>query len=125
MKKLFVLIIMMLILNFFSYHSSFAQTIENQTDIYKQFDSHLNAEIIKGWMKRLSAHPHNVGSHYDKDNAEYLASLFKSWGYDTHIEEFYVLFPTPKFRVLEMLQPLKFLHYLKNPHLRRFNFEPG
>ncbi len=26
----------------------------------------------------------------------FIASLFKSWGYDTNIEEFGVLFPTPK-----------------------------
>ena len=31
--------------------------------------------------------------------------LFRSWGYDARIEEFDVLFPTPKTRVLEMIAP--------------------
>jgi len=95
--------------------ASFAQTNKNQADIYKQFDSHLSTENIKEWMKRLSAHPHHVGSQYDKDNADYIASQFKSWGFDTHIEEFFVLFPTPKVRLLEMLKPQKFSALLKEP----------
>src|ERR1700742_2302023 len=47
-------------------------------------------------MQRLAARPHHVGSPYDKDNAEWLLSTFKSWGLDAHIETFDVLFPTPK-----------------------------
>src|SRR2546430_2560728 len=61
-----------------------------------QFDSHLNRDDLRAWMKRLSARPHHLGSAYDHDNALFLESLFKSWGYDTHIEQFDVLFPTPK-----------------------------
>ncbi|HVR95056.1 MAG TPA: transferrin receptor-like dimerization domain-containing protein, partial [Thermoanaerobaculia bacterium] len=34
--------------------------------------------------------------------------LFRSWGYDTRIEEFQVLFPTPKVRLLEMTAPTPF-----------------
>ena len=54
-------------------------------------------------MRRLSAHPHHVGSAYDKDNAEWILARFKEWGLDAHIETFNVLFPTPKVRVLETL----------------------
>jgi N-acetylated-alpha-linked acidic dipeptidase len=118
MKKPFLFILVILIFFTVSTFSSFAQAIKNQADIFKQFDSQLNTENIRDWMKRLSAHPHHVGSKYDKDNAEFLASQFKSWGYDTHIEEFYVLFPTPKVRVLEMLQPEKFTAKLKEPALK-------
>jgi N-acetylated-alpha-linked acidic dipeptidase len=118
MKKPFIFISTMLILFSVSTFSAFAQAIKNQADIFKQFDSQLNTDNIRDWMKRLSAHPHHVGSKYDKDNAEFLASQFKSWGYDTHIEEFYVLFPTPKVRVLEMLQPEKFTAKLKEPALK-------
>ncbi|WP_231590675.1 M28 family metallopeptidase [Hymenobacter terrenus] len=70
-----------------------------------QFDAQLKADNLRQWMKRLAAHPHHVGSPYDKDNAEFMASLFKSWGYDTRIDVSYVLFPTPKLRVLEMVAP--------------------
>src|ERR1700739_4704819 len=53
-------------------------------------------------MQRMSAHPHHVGSPYDKDNAEWLLAKFKEWGFDAHIESFSVLFPTPKERLVEL-----------------------
>ena len=59
-------------------------------------------------MERLSAHPHHVGSPYDKENAEWILAQYKQWGWDAHIEEFQVLFPTPKLRLLEMVAPSKF-----------------
>jgi N-acetylated-alpha-linked acidic dipeptidase len=82
-----------------------------------QFDAKLNRENLRTWMKRLSARPHHIGSPYDKDNAEFLAGLFKSWGYDTRIEEFDVLFPTPKTRVVEMVAPETFVLKLAEPPL--------
>ncbi len=59
-------------------------------------------------MRRLSARPHNVGSPYDKDNAEWLRDQFRSYGWQTEIESFDVLYPTPKERVLEMVAPTRF-----------------
>jgi N-acetylated-alpha-linked acidic dipeptidase len=69
----------------------------------KQFDEQLDAKNLDTWMKYLSSRPHHVGSQQDKLNAEYIANLFKQWGYQTQIENYYVLFPTPKTRVLELL----------------------
>lgn len=82
-----------------------------------KFDSSLRRDDLREWMKRLSAHPHHVGSPYDKANAEFIASLYKSWGFETAIESFDVLFPTPKVRVLEMLAPEKFTPRLAEPAL--------
>jgi len=82
-----------------------------------QFDAALNRDNMRAWMKRLSARPHHVGSPYGKDNAEYIASLFRSWGYDTQIERFDVLFPTPKTRVVELIAPQKFTAKLMEPPL--------
>src|SRR5437763_3453087 len=73
-----------------------------------QFDSHLNRDDLRGWMKRLSARPHHLGSAYDHDNQLVIESLLKSWGYDTHIEQFDVLFPTPKTRLVELVAPEKY-----------------
>ena len=72
---------------------------------------------LKEYMRRLSARPHHVGSPYDKDNAEWILSHFKEWGLDAHIETFDVLFPTPKVRVLEMIEPTKFTAKLEEPAL--------
>src|SRR5258706_1250545 len=73
-----------------------------QTDWEKQFDAQLNAQNLDTWLQFLSSHPHHVGSPQDKANAEYMASLFRSWGYQTEIASYYVLFPTPKSRLLEL-----------------------
>ena len=88
-----------------------------QVALEARFDSLLRRDDLKEWMKRLSARPHHLGSPYDKDNAEFLAGLFRSWGYDTAIERFDVLFPTPKMRVLEMVAPTRFTAALREPAL--------
>jgi len=83
-----------------------------------KFDAGLSAENLRTWMKRLSARPHHVGSAYDKDNAEFMLSLYKSWGYDAQIEQFDVLFPTPKTRLVEMTAPEKFTLKLNEPEVK-------
>ena len=60
-------------------------------------------ENLRSYMQRLSARPHNVGTAYDKDNAEWIAARFKEFGLDTHIESFDVLYPTPKERAVELV----------------------
>src|SRR5712691_4664778 len=92
-----------------------AADAEKERALEAQFDSSLKRDDLRDWMKRLSARPHHLGSVYDHDNALFIASLFKSWGYDTNIEEFSVLFPTPKRRVLELVAPEHFTARLVEP----------
>jgi N-acetylated-alpha-linked acidic dipeptidase len=73
--------------------------------------------ILRENMQRLSARPHHVGSAYDKENAEWILARFQEWGWDAQIERFDVLFPTPKTRVLEMLEPARFTAKLEEPAL--------
>jgi N-acetylated-alpha-linked acidic dipeptidase len=70
---------------------------------------------LRAYMQRLSARPHHVGSPYDKDNAEWIAAQLKSFGLDAKIENFDVLFPTPKERIVEMIAPTKFTAKLEEP----------
>jgi N-acetylated-alpha-linked acidic dipeptidase len=72
-------------------------------------------ELLREYMKHLSAEPHHVGSAYDKQNAEWIRDKYKSWGIDARLEEFEVLFPTPTERVLEMTEPARFRATLKEP----------
>ena len=72
-------------------------------------------ENQREYMRRLSARPHHVGSPYDKENAEWILAKYKEWGWDAHIETFQVLFPTPKERALEMVEPTKFTAKLQEP----------
>jgi len=89
-----------------------------QRALEQRFDASLSASDLRDWMRRLSARPHHLGSPYGKENADFLASLFRSWGYDTRIEEFRVLFPTPKTRVLEMVEPTRFTAAISEPALK-------
>ena len=94
------------------------ENAKSQIDLEKIYDSHLKSQNLDQWMKRLSARPHHVGSPYGKENAEFIASLIKSWGYETEIEVYDVLFPTPKARSLEMISPKKYKAILKEPALK-------
>jgi len=94
-----------------------AQTSQQQKDWEKKFRDGIVPDNIRENMRRLSARPHHVGSPYDKDNAEWILSKFKEYGFDAHIETFSVLFPTPKERVVELLEPTKFTAKLQEPAL--------
>jgi len=63
-----------------------------------------STDNLRAYMEHLSAKPHHVGSPYDKENAEWIAAKFKEFGLDTHIESYDVLFPTPKERLVELLE---------------------
>ena len=78
---------------------------KEQHELEAEFDSHLDKGDVREWIRRLSANPHHVGSAYGKDNAEFMLGLFRSWGWQAEIEEYRVLFPTPKTRRVEMLEP--------------------
>ena len=88
----------------------------------RQWEEKLRAvpspENMRAYMKLLSAHPHHVGSPYDKLNAEWILGKFKEFGLDAHIEQFDVLFPTPKERVVALVEGgPKFVSKLQEPAL--------
>ena len=64
------------------------------------------AENLREAMRRLSAEPHHLGSVAGKRNAEWMRDQLKGWGLKAELEEFDVLFPTPKERVLELVSPI-------------------
>ena len=47
-----------------------------------------DAKRVHANMQHLAAHPHNVGSEYQRQNAEWLVARYKEWGWDAHIERF-------------------------------------
>ena len=78
---------------------------KSQLEWEKQFDAALNGKDQDTWMQYLSSRPHHVGSPQGKANADYMVNLFRSWGYQAELEEYHVLFPTPKTRLVELLGP--------------------
>ncbi len=83
----------------------------------KEFDAQLSAKNQDTWMQFLTSHPHHIGSPQGRKNAEYMAGLFRSWGYQTEIAEYDVLFPTPKTRILELLGNKPYKAKLEEPAL--------
>ena len=69
------------------------------------FDASISSADQTAWLKDMSSAPNHVGSPHDKANAEKTLALFKSWGWDAHIETFQVLYPTPISTTLEMVTP--------------------
>src|SRR5579859_5910461 len=90
-------------------------TSKTQRQWEAKFKELPSPQIMRDTMQRLSARPHHVGSPYDKDNAEWILAHFKSWGLDGQIETFKVLFPTPKDRVVELVEPTTFKCTLSEP----------
>ena len=92
-------------------HSPLADTAiessvtEQQQDIEHRYDEKIDAGEMDAWLRRLSARPHHVGSTYGKDNAEFIAGLFRSWGYEVEIAEYQIVLPVPKTRELELTAP--------------------
>ena len=81
----------------------------------QHFDAQLNPEDLRSWLKSLSSAANHVGSPHDKANAEYVRDLFRQWGWEAHIEEFQVLYPTLKQHTLELVAPTKFVASLTEP----------
>jgi N-acetylated-alpha-linked acidic dipeptidase len=94
-----------------------AQSAKAESDWEDRFRALPDPQIMRSNMQLLSAHPHHVGSPYDKQNAEWILAQYKQWGWDAHIESFQVLFPTPKSRLLEMVAPTRFTAKLDEPAL--------
>jgi N-acetylated-alpha-linked acidic dipeptidase len=121
MKHLFLFLMLLLLVA-----AANAQKIMGFTDAHaakqidweKQFDALLNAQNMDTRMQFLSSHPHHVGSVQDKANAEYIADLFRQWGFQTELESYDVLFPTPKTRLLELLGSKPYKAKLEEPGLK-------
>ena len=84
------------------------ESAKRERELEARFDQSLNRQDFQQWLKRLSSKPHHVGSPGSKETAEFIAEQFRNWGYETSIETFYPLFPTPKTRLLEMIAPSQF-----------------
>jgi N-acetylated-alpha-linked acidic dipeptidase len=98
-------------------HGYSAATSRSQRDWETKFRAVPEPQNQRDYMQRLSARPHHVGSPYDKDNAEWMLAKFKEWGLDANIESFDVLFPTPKVRIVELVEPTRFTAKLQEPTL--------
>ncbi|HJL92637.1 MAG TPA: transferrin receptor-like dimerization domain-containing protein [Woeseiaceae bacterium] len=111
MKNIFFTLCLILI-----YQGSSAENIlgfdsvgsEKQRRLESEYDKNINAKEMDEWLKELSKVPHHVGSLATKANADFLASLFNSWGFKVEIEEYHILIPTPKVLELDLISPSEY-----------------
>src|SRR5262245_20434050 len=96
----------------------FADTAIEQQKVEREFRALPDPAVARESMRVLSAAPHHLSSPKGRDNAEWILSRFKQYGLDARIETFDVLFPTPKERVVELVEPVKFRAALSEPVLR-------
>ncbi len=93
--------------------SAHGAAVEKQLE--QRFDSDLSAADMREWMQKLAAAPNQVGSAHDKANAEFILQKFRDWGWDASLEEFSVLYPTPREEVLELVAPTHVVARLREP----------
>ena len=86
----------------------FPASVAAQEKVEREFRALPDPAVARETMRRLSAFPHNLGSPEGAKNAEWILARFQEWGLDAHIETFDVLFPTPKERVVELVEPVTF-----------------
>ena len=79
-----------------------------QRNIESRLDDSIDKDEMDQWLRRLSAKPHHVGSAASKENAEYIAGLMESWGFEVEIAEYEILLPTPRVREIELVAPTRF-----------------
>ena len=91
---------------------------DKQLKIEADFDVQLNAKRVGENIKLLSSVPHHVGSVGGKFVASEIAKVFKDNGWDTKIETYQLMFPTPITRVLEMSGATNFKAVLKEPSFK-------
>ncbi len=81
----------------------------------KRFDAQINPAEQREWLERMAAEPNQVGSAHDRTNAEFMLEKFREWGWEAEIETFYVLYPTPRTELLELVAPGQFKAQLSEP----------
>ncbi|MCH7876407.1 MAG: M28 family peptidase [Gemmatimonadetes bacterium] len=94
-----------------------AENAERQREIERRLDGLIDASEQEAWNRRMSSAPNHVGAPHNRENAEWMARLFRSWGYEVEIEVFHVLYPTPITRVVELVEPTHFVARLTEPVL--------
>ena len=88
-------------------------SIQQQSYLEQQFDLLLKSSSIGATIKELSSEPHHLGSPGGKRVADAILKKFIDYGWEAKIETYHVLFPTPKTRILELIEPTRFSATLK------------
>jgi N-acetylated-alpha-linked acidic dipeptidase len=70
---------------------------------------------IRDGIQKLSSQAHMAGTPQSRETAEAILAQLQEYGLDAHIERFEALLPTPKTRLLEMIEPTRLRLKLDEP----------
>jgi N-acetylated-alpha-linked acidic dipeptidase len=96
-----------------------AESSRAERDWEKKFQAIPEAARLRAYMRDVSRGPHSAGTAAERKNAEYILAKFREFGLEAQIEEFEVLLPTPKERLVEMVSPEKFRAALQEPAIAK------
>ena len=88
---------------------------KDQSALEAKFDAQLHPDDQRAWMEPMASAPNHVGSPHDKANADFMLEQFRAWGWDTQLETFEVLYPTPTKVALELIEPTRYIARLHEP----------
>lgn len=94
-----------------------AEQTVSQLQLEANFDELLAPADQDAWLRELSAEPHHVGSEAGQVVAQTVSRWLTSWGYDTSIETYQILLPTPRVRKLDLIEPELFSAQLSEDSL--------
>ncbi len=86
----------------------FEESLDAEQKAEREFLALPDPAVARETMRRLAAAPHHLGSAQGAKNADWILAKFQEWGLEARIESFDVLFPTPKDRLLELVEPSRF-----------------
>ncbi len=86
-----------------------------QRELEKRLQALPSPDNLREYMRTIAAEPHHAGSPASRKVAEFILGKFKSWGLNASIEPFEALMPYPSERVVELVEPDKFVAGLKEP----------
>ncbi len=57
-----------------------SESADAQRQLEALFDEQMNRDNLSEWMERITSEPFYVGTPHNKENAEWVADLFREWG---------------------------------------------
>jgi N-acetylated-alpha-linked acidic dipeptidase len=88
-----------------------------QLALEARYDSFMDAANLEEWMRYITSKPIYTGSPHNKETAEWMVEQFRSWGFEARLDEYQVLYPLPRVRHLELVEPTRYTARLREPRL--------
>jgi N-acetylated-alpha-linked acidic dipeptidase len=86
-----------------------------QLELESQYDSSLDVGNLEEWIRYITSKPVYTGSPHNKETTDWMVEQFNSWGFETRLDVYQVLYPTPRIRELELLEPTRYTAQLREP----------